>query len=176
MLNASPQFASVIQGAHQQLQGDLAAAQHFVDATHEYGGATMNAKTGHVFQMGENVHLVGGHPDPQSGEKIGTRYYDQGVDNPHLTVAQAHAERLRNLIVTGGGTRSTALGSWVDSGNPHKGVQIDTSTIFHNRHRGENAVLDRNEDAMLHMKDLSETRNEDIRAKRGLPARPPKTD
>lgn len=175
MIEPSPQFNPVIHEAHQQLQNDLQAAGRFVAATREFGGATMNPRTGHVFGAGEDVHLVGGHPDPQTGQKIPTRYYDQGVGNPHLSVAQTHAERIRTLILTGS-QKDSALGSWVDSKNPRKGVQVDNSTIFRDRRGAEDATLARNEDAMFYMKDLSEPRNEEIRAARGLGPRPSKTD
>lgn len=175
MVQPSPQFHPVIHEAHQQLQHDLTAAGRFVAATHEFGGATMNPRTGHVLEAGEDVHLVGGHADPQTGLKIPTRYYDQGVGNPHLSVAQAHAERIRTLILTQG-QKDSGLGSWIDSQNPTKGVQVDNSTIFHDRRQAETATLARNEDAMFSMKDLSEPRNEEIRAARGLGPRPPRMD
>lgn len=168
--------------AKQAISNNTAAAQRFVDATHEYDGATMNVHTGHLYEYGENVHMVGGHTG-QTGSKIPTHYYDRGSDSPHLTAAQAHQERLRVLASTGFGRgrggRDVGVGSWIDRETPEgtrKGVQMDATSIFHDRRQAEGATLHRNEDAMFNMSDLSETRNEDIRAARGLGPRPPKTD
>lgn len=156
------------------VENDTDAANSFAETTNRFRGASMDVRTGRLLQVGEDVHLVGGAPHIMGG-KTPTHYYDSGSDSPQITASQAHQERLRVFAATGG-RHDAAVGSWINAADPSKGVQVDSSTIFTDRRKGEDAVLERNEDAMSHMVDLSETTNEQIRKARGLGPRPPKTD
>jgi hypothetical protein len=151
-------------------------AQDFIDSTNNYGGATINIKSGRVAQPGDRVHLVGKEPSRLSGHPVPTEFESAGEAHPKLSAKQFASHFVR---LSGHATDDKAsMGSWVDNSNKKarsKGVQIDLSTGHKYKKVAEKKMIDRNEDAIFSMKNMRTTRNEAARKRHGITEpRPPK--
>jgi hypothetical protein len=137
------------------------------------GGSSMLAKSGQFFSEGDNAHMVGAHPGTD-GKPVPGAEINVGADDPKMTPMDAIQQRVRIRQATGD-SPDVALGSWQrkndEDGKPNAMV-VDASTAFRDRGQAEDATLARDEDAMWSMDSMSETKNSEIRAQRGLPPRP----
>lgn len=151
-------------------------AQDFIDSTNNYGGATINLKTGRVAQPGDKVHLVGKEPSRLSGHAVPTEFESVGESHPKLSAKQfaSHFVRLSGHAADD----KASMGSWVDTSSNKsrkKGVQIDLSTGHKYKRSAEKKMIARNEDAIFSMTNMRTTRNEAARKRHGITEpRPPK--
>jgi hypothetical protein len=151
-------------------------AQDFIDSTNNFGGATMNIKSGKVAQPGDNVHLVGKEPSKLSGHPVPTEFESTGEAHPKISAKQfaSHFVRLSEHAADD----KASMGSWVDGKSKKsraKGVQIDLSTGHKYKRTAEKKMIARNEDAIFSMRSMRNTYNEAARKRHGITdPRPPK--
>jgi hypothetical protein len=151
-------------------------AQDFIDSTNNYGGATINLKSGRVAQPGDRVHLVGKEPSKLSGHPVQTEFESAGEAHPKLNAKQfaSHFVRLSQHAADD----KASMGSWVDNSTKagkQKGVQVDLSTGHKYKKVAEKKMITRNEDAIFSMHNMRATRNEAARKRHGITEpRPPK--
>jgi hypothetical protein len=153
-------------------------AQEFIDSTNNYGGATINLKSGKVAQPGDRVHLVGKEPSSLSGYPVQTEFESVGETHPKLNAKQfaSHFVRLSGHAADA----KASMGSWVDNSSKkakQKGIQIDLSTGHKYKKVAEKKMITRNEDAIFSMHNMRATRNEAARKRHGITEpRPPKVN
>lgn len=141
-------------------------AQDFIDSTRDYGGASINLQSGKLAQPGDKLYLVGKEPSKQSGYPVPTEFESQNSPHPTLSAKQFASHFLR---LKGHASDSKAMmGSWVDSKNKEKGVQIDLSTGHKYKKSAEKKMIARNEDAVWNMKSMRNIRNEAARKRHGI--------
>ena len=151
-------------------------AQDFIDSTNNFGGATINLKSGRVANPGDKVHLVGKEPSKLSGHPVQTEFENVGEAHPKLNAKQfaSHFARLSQHAADD----KASMGSWVDNSSKkskQKGVQIDLSTGHRYKKVAEKKMINRNEDAIFSMHNMRATRNEAARKRHGITEpRPPK--
>ena len=148
-------------------------AQDFIDSTRNYGGASINLQSGKLAQPGDKLYLVGKEPSQKSGHPVPTEFESQGSAHPTLSAKQFASHFLRLKGHTS--DPKAMMGSWVDSKDKEKGVQIDLSTGHKYKKSAEKKMIDRNEDAVWNMKSMRNIRNEAARKRHGITEpRPPK--
>ena len=154
-------------------------AQRFVDSTRENGGASIFLKDARMPDVGsEKMYVVGSEPSQKTKETVPTRYENQGTGNANISPKQfaSHFLRLKSEATRASGQikPQAMMGSWVDSQNPKKGVQMDLSVGLKNKQQAEKKMVTRNEDAIFDVKNISDIRHEDVRHKYTDTPRPPK--
>jgi len=156
-------------------------AQDFINSTRENGGASISLKDTRLPNVGsENMYIVGSEPSQKTRKTVPTQYENQGTDNPNISPKQfaSHFLRLRSEATgpSGNVKRQAMMGSWVDSKNPKKGVQMDLSVGLRNKKYAEEKMIERNEDAIFDVKNIADIRHEDVRHKYTDTPRPPKVN
>jgi hypothetical protein len=153
-------------------------AQNFIDSTNNYGGATINLKSGQVANPGDRLHLVGKEPSKLSGHPVDTEFESVGKSHPKLSAKQFASHFVR--LSAHAADDKASMGSWVDNKSNKsrkKGVQIDLSTGHRYKRTAEKKMISRNEDAIFSMHNMRATRNEAARKRHGITEpRPPKVN
>lgn len=157
-------------------------AQDFIDSTREHGGASIFLRDKRLPEVGsENMYVVGKERSVKTKEPVKTKYENAGTNNRNLSVKQFASNFLRlkdeATYRTSGNVKPEAMmGSWIDSKNPHKGIQMDLSVGLRKRSDAEKKMVDRNEDAIFDVKNVADIYHEDVRHKYKDTPRPPKED
>lgn len=137
------------------------AAQQFVAHVQQYGGGTMDLKTGNILTPGKKAYVVGGEKD-KSGERIPTHYVPQEHFNAD-TVAK-HMDTLSGAMKGKG----ASIGAWSDNGN----VELDASRAVRRPKEAIRKGAARGEKAIWNNKKMSEidtsSAKSDARVKRDL--------
>lgn len=157
----------------------LSSAQQASALTSEFGGASLDLHTMKPYQAGDEAYMVGGTPDASTGKAFPSQLVDYGNPDPKMTAGDFIDTR-KKMLAAAQGSENPVFGTWVAKepdqygaeGKPH--VAIDLSTAYSSQKQADDATLARNESANFTMKDFSEKTNEQIRAERGLGARPEK--
>lgn len=164
---------------HRLVVENPASTQGFIDSTRENGGASIFLKDARLPKTGEeNMYVVGREPSQRTGETVDTQYENKGTNNRNLSVKQfaSHFLRLKGEATRPSGQikPQAMMGSWIDSKNPDKGIQMDLSVGLKQRGRAEKKMIDREEDAIFDVKNIADIRNEDVRHKYTDTPRPKK--
>lgn len=166
---------------HRLLVENPQAAQDFIDSTRDNGGASIFLKDSRMPHVGEeNLFVVGREPSQKTGESVKTQYENPGTTNRNLSAKQfaQHFLRLKEEATRASGQvkPQAMMGSWIDSKNPTKGIQMDLSVGLKKRSQAEKKMIDRNEDAIFDVKNIADIRHEDVRHKYTDTPRPKKED
>ena len=166
---------------HRLLVENPQAAQDFIDSTREHGGASIFLKDARLPAVGsENMYVVGKEPSQKTKKTVDTQYENRGTENRNLSAKQfaSHFLRLKEEATRPSGTvkPQAMMGSWINSKEPKKGIQMDLSVGLKKRSQAEKKMIDRNEDAIFDVKNVSDIYHEDVRHKYTDTPRPPKGD
>lgn len=166
---------------HRLLVENPKAAQDFIDSTREHGGASIFLKTGRLPEVGsENLYIVGKEQSRKTKQPVPTQYENRGTDNKNLSAKQfaSHFLRLRGEATRPSGDvkPQAMMGSWINSREPQKGIQMDLSVGLKKRGQAEKKMVQRNEDAIFDVKNVADIYHEDVRKKYTDTPRPPKGD
>lgn len=146
----------------------LLNAIQFSNNTRRGGGASMNANTTRVLEIGSSDSvLVGGERDTQ-GKRIPTNYIKGGAEgsvraedldiDPYTVLSEAR--RVQNAT---GGSPTAIVGSWINSDEPHRGIQVDAVTEVKDRSKVHPLLEERNEYAGFDLKDGTEIKNKNYK-------------
>lgn len=166
---------------HRLLVENPKAAQDFIDSTRDNGGASIFLKDTRLPAVGsENMFIVGREPSQKTKQPVDTQYENRGTNNRNLSAKQfaSHFLRLREEATRPSGKikPQAMMGSWINSKEPEKGIQMDLSVGLKKRSQAEQKMVDRNEDAIFDVKNISDIYHEDVRHKYTDTPRPPKGD
>ena len=166
---------------HRLLVENPQAAQDFIDSTRDNGGASIFLKDSRLPDVGsESMYVVGKEPSQKTGEPVATQYENRGTHDRNLSAKQfaSHFLRLREEARRSSGNikPQAMMGSWINSKEPEKGIQMDLSVGLKNRNQAERKMVDRNEDAIFDVKNIEDIYHEDVRHKYTDTPRPPKED
>lgn len=124
---------------------DLLNAKQFIDSTREYGGASFDVATNHLYQFGEGKGIaIGGEPGflgrPVKTKYIGAKEARKGQNPVDMMTESDIAYRMGSLRRKAAGKPNTLLGAWnptesdiADAKAEKKdirGVNIDRSRIY----------------------------------------------
>lgn len=166
---------------HRLVVENANAAQSFIDSTREHGGASIFLHNSRLPEVGsENMYVVGKEPSQKTRQPVETQYENRGTNNRNLSVKQfaSHFLRLKGEATRASGTvkPQAMMGSWINSKEPEKGIQMDLSVGLKNRAQAEKKMITRNEDAIFDVKKGDDIYHEDVRKKYTDTPRPPKGD
>ena len=166
---------------HRLLVENPKAAQDFIDSTREHGGASIFLHNSRLPEVGsENMYIVGKQPSQKTKEPVPTQYENRGTNDRNLSAKQfaSHFIRLKGEATSKSGRvkPQAMMGSWINSKEPEKGIQMDLSVGLKKRQQAEKKMIDRNEDAIFDVKNVADIYHEDVRKKYTNTPRPPKGD
>lgn len=166
---------------HRVVVENPAETQGFIDSTRENGGASIFLRDKRLPDVGsENMYIVGREPSQKTKKTVDTQYENRGTLDRNLSAKQfaSHFLRLRGEATSKSGRikPQAMMGSWIDSDNPEKGIQMDLSVGLKKRPYAEKKMIDRNEDAIFDVKNIADIRHEDVRHRYTNTPRPPKED
>lgn len=157
------------------------SAQDFINSTREHGGASIFLHNARLPEVGsENMYVIGREPSRKTKKTVDTVYENRGTSNKNLSVKQFASNylRLKGEATNPSGTvkPQAMMGSWINSKEPEKGIQMDLSVGLKNRQQAEKKMIARNEDAIFDVKKGDDIYHEDVRKKYTDTPRPPKGD
>lgn len=166
---------------HRLLVENPKAAQDFIDSTRENSGASIFLKDQRLPDVGsENMYVVGRETSQKTKKPVPTQYENKGTKNRNLSAKQFASNFLRlreEARRPSGNVKPQAMmGSWINSKEPKKGIQMDLSVGLKKRSQAEKKMIDRNEDAIFDVKNIADIYHEDVRHKYTDTPRPPKED
>ena len=150
----------------------LEEAKKFVTSTNDVGkgwsGATMDLKSGKTLEVGvDSGHVVGAEPSSITKDRVATHLYGAGSATPNLSLLQFAQEASR--IKKHATSRGATIGTWYDSQEHDKGIQLDAGRVFKSKNAAGRAAIARDETATFDLKKGESIYNHEHRARLGIP-------
>lgn len=161
-----------------QVDREVGYAQQIIRNTDE-GGSSSDLWSLKPYEQGEEAYMVGGTPKfserklRHKATPIPTQLVDVGNPSPKLSVADVFGTR-ENMFADTRGYNNAVYGTWNEPGLNR--IDVDASTMFADKTKGEDFTLSRKEYAMYDNGKGESVSNEDIRRARGLPVSPKDTE